>query len=385
MSFSGLDKETYKSIEQHGISTKLVLSLIIYLGTISHELAGQDSNSANEKLQKIMSKSKKQNYEQTLERLREERAKHPFINQNQNHGKTSNQQKESNEAVWSSLSSSPGAASFNSQRYTEPLTSAPTTADTNGNQYVAKIPVDFGDFKVIQDRECSISKVIKITPKTFQKFFLEPGVSICLEGFDPDDDNNYNVVVKLYSFTHLENNFWNCIENKKKYENCDSFVDWIIQNSYKTEVEMNKIISQFNDTVKQSYKIKSPKMLSYGPMVCGKKITTFWGYFICFPIIEVGGKFSERHIEGLIQEVDKIHGLNIIHRDISLRNILIDQEDQVHLIDFNSSIKIPAKDQIPAQYQAAYDNHDFQIDNEKVAKIQSQMTEQLEKADSNDH
>ncbi|CAM9013286.1 unnamed protein product [Wickerhamomyces anomalus] len=254
-------------------------------------------------------------------------------------------------------------ASYNSQQYATTMTSAPTTADIDEKKFIARIPFNFNEFKVIQDRQSCMTKVIKITRKGLQQYFIKPGSFL-----EPraHDDTDYNVVLKLYSFNHLENYFWNFFDNYMK-KTFDEFVEDTIE-QYETEVGINKIIKDFNDTVDDPSKmINSPRMLAFGRMTSARVLTPFDGYFIAFDEVKTGNnKFNGKHMEGLIDEVQKLHMVNIAHGDLATRNILVDEYNKVHLIDYNCAFKIPENDQSRRRYG-------LDLDNEKLAQIESKI------------
>ncbi|ODQ61865.1 hypothetical protein WICANDRAFT_59941 [Wickerhamomyces anomalus NRRL Y-366-8] len=203
-----------------------------------------------------------------------------------------------------------------------------------GEQFIARIPINFNEYRVIQDIEAHLTRVIKITTKGLQQYFIKPG---CFHDYESHHSSDYIVVLKLYSFNHLENYFWNFFDNYMD-ETLDEFSDNIIKGKYETEVEINKIINDFNDTVDDPSKmINSPRMLAFGRMTSTSVLTPFDGYYIAFQEVKVGNnKFNGNHIKGLIDEVQKFHSIKIAHGDLAIRNILVDEQDEVHLIDYNS-------------------------------------------------
>lgn len=233
-----------------------------------------------------------------------------------------------------------------------------------GEQFIARIPINFNEYRVIQDIEAHLTRVIKITTKGLQQYFIKPG---CFHDYESHHSSDYIVVLKLYSFNHLENYFWNFFDNYMD-ETLDEFSDNIIKGKYETEVEINKIINDFNDTVDDPSKmINSPRMLAFGRMTSARVLTPFDGYFIAFDEVKTGNnKFNGKHMEGLIDEVQKLHMVNIAHGDLATRNILVDEYNKVHLIDYNCAFKIPENDQSRRRYG-------LDLDNEKLAQIESKI------------
>ncbi|ODQ61767.1 hypothetical protein WICANDRAFT_75965 [Wickerhamomyces anomalus NRRL Y-366-8] len=362
ITFNGLDTETYKPLfQENDLQTRMLIALVLYLKIFSGELAGQDSDELKQKMQSIFDKAKKQRFEVTLATLPEEQSNSATpapATQNSNAGKKVAVDPNTNQE---SAPLSP--ASYNSQQYATTMTSAPTTADIDEKKFIARIPFNFNEFKVIQDRQSCMTKVIKITRKGLQQYFIKPGSFLEPRGHD---DTDYNVVLKLYSFNHLENYFWNFFDNYMK-KTFDEFVEDTIE-QYETEVGINKIIKDFNDTVDDPSKmINSPRMLAFGRMTSARVLTPFDGYFIAFDEVKTGNnKFNGKHMEGLIDEVQKLHMVNIAHGDLATRNILVDEYNKVHLIDYNCAFKIPENDQSRRRYG-------LDLDNEKLAQIESKI------------
>ncbi|CAM9013604.1 unnamed protein product [Wickerhamomyces anomalus] len=122
-----------------------------------------------------------------------------------------------------------------------------------GEQFIARIPINFNEYRVIQDIEAHLTRVIKITTKRLQQYFIKPG---CFLGYESHHSSDYNVTL-------------------------DEFSDNIIKGKYETEVEINKIINDFNDTVDDPSKmINSPRMLAFGRMTSTSWLTPFDGYYI---------------------------------------------------------------------------------------------------------
>ena len=75
------------------------------------------------------------------------------------------------------------------------------------------------------------------------------------------------------------------------------------------------------------------------PSLCGDGRTTSLVLPVCKPIDFRQAAFvSRRVIEGLVDGLEYLHSLGIVHRDIRPSNLILDQNDNVIIIDCETSI-----------------------------------------------
>lgn len=222
--------------------------------------------------------------------------------------------------------------------------------DSDGSSYdIPVVPVGFKDYKVIQDKDKIPAQVILLKRSTFEQIFMQNPRNDGSDGYNlqaEDDD----IVLKMYSFCHLEKVYfykrYAYIEGRcadSRFYNADDFIDHILEDKYQNEVEINKIISKHNksveaaDSTSTKRKINSPQMIAYGPMVTGEYLSSFSGFFIAFEYIKSGGDLKAKHLSQLQAQLEEIHSCNIAHCSLSLRNIIVDINDDARIIDFNNS------------------------------------------------
>lgn len=355
LTFNGLNSKNYLPLfSKNCVPTKMLIALIAYMTRISKGLLKEGE--AKEKMRSILDRAKEANEDQKGHHTDQKDG--GDTNENQNYKNESTKNHEYKDGDLSPLSSDILSLNHSAD------SSDPSSASSN-NSFVATLPKDFKDYEVIQGEEHSITQVIKITKRSFQRYFMPVSNSSSLGGSMKQLDSD--IILKIYSYNNLENYYINYAEGRDQFINKEQFVNFILKEKFKNEVEINLIVEKFNNTVDESEAVNSPRMLAFGAMKSNEYITPFRGFFIAFEEIKTGGnEFSEKHLNGLITEVEKIHSLGIAHCDIAIRNVLIDQNDSVSVIDFNNAVDVSNASQSEI-------NHLFELDKNNIAKIKAKI------------
>ncbi|ODQ57558.1 hypothetical protein WICANDRAFT_80892 [Wickerhamomyces anomalus NRRL Y-366-8] len=396
LTFNGVEKSTNSPLFQNNkLPTRLLVSLVLYMVEISKEIADQDSPDAKEKSQRMnrISKSSEERVNQTSreENFQTRLAGTSDGNSTMNQSDSDHTNKYSTEPSNQGDKDMPSSTPYCSvkDRHESPITnSTETTAMHSDNpKFTARVPSNFKEYKVIQNDEDGLCQVIRISRETFNSIFSEHSSDSANQKLevDVDDDNRSdNVILKLYSFDHLLNYYFqNFVLLTLEYQTPDEFIDWVVKTKYEVEVEVNQNIQSHNDEQIRDQNldkvIKCPKMCGFGAMVASEANPAFNGYFIGFEEIinfDEHDMFSIEDLEVLTAEVEKLHRINIVHGDIRLPNILFDEQNKLNLIDFNSAVLV--KESPPPVDAGVDERHDvkykaYEKDYKKLAALKEKM------------
>lgn len=148
------------------------------------------------------------------------------------------------------------------------------------------------------------------------------------------------VTLKIYDYLKLEDSFGNESTIDKWWSNIDdpqSYIDYIFQNQFLTEIVCLEKIHQYNSNCKEQHTINSPELYFYGYI----KTEEFCGFYLCMEhleFIEQKPKSQSGIDLGLIQ-LQRLYSIGIIHNDVKLSNVCFDEKSQkIYLLDFGISI-----------------------------------------------
>ncbi len=392
--FNGVEKSTNSPLFQNNkLPTRLLISLVLFMVEISKEIADRDSFNAKEKSERSIRKISEERVNQTSReenfqsRLGGPSGGNSLMNQSETDN-TNNNSTDNNSQGDKDASSSTSSCSVENLPES-PITSsnAPTAMHSDKSKFIARVPSSFREYKVIQNDEDGICQVIRISRDTFNSIFTEHSSDSGNQNLEVDVNKagrSDNVILKLYSFDHLLNYYFeNFVLLSLEYQTPDEFINWVVKTKYEVEVEVNQKIQSHNDEQIRDKNldkvIKCPKMCGFGAMVADEANPAFNGYFIGFDEIinfDEHDMFSIEDLEVLTAEVEKLHRIHIVHGDIRLPNILFDEQNKLNLIDFNSAV--PVKESPPPVDSGVDERHDvkyktYEKDYKKLAALKEKM------------
>lgn len=284
MTFNGIDEKHRPLFNPNDITTSHLIGLLLFLSK-KKLLCGSNSKDGKEKMEHIMSKGARYTAGELVDASAEKLKK--MVDDMEL--TKDNEQIDKQYTNGTCLNSA----------------SVLTSSSTGAKNITLNFPTGFKDYKVIQDSFENLTQIILLKRTTFEQILmnLNKDISINFQG-ECEAEDDYDIFLELYSINYLKSVYFlrNDIERYSDYFRTDeAFIDDILSDDYESEVKINQTISIPNNSVHSDStmtkrEINFPKMISYGSMVSGEYLSSFYGFYIAFEYIKSDGDLEAKHL-----------------------------------------------------------------------------------------